>query len=310
MLRAASTLLLLLSPILAEENPAPAAAPPASTPAIKNADLVGTWHLDMAMGEAKVKGHTEYKADGTFQGRATLVVEEETTELTVKGTWKLDGQTLATTITESNNPDLLPVGEVSKDQILELNASTLRYRDEDGLVIRETREDPKAGPPAKSPGKPVPPEDIKAIHAAIAAMQRSFHEADYDGIVKGTHPSLIGQIGGEEKFRKSLENAVDMIQSGKIKIGDDQLDPPPAELHEAGDEWVCFVPKRNTIEFDGRKVRSQGFYVAVRKKADKEWKLLDGAGFRDNPEMLWTLLPALPQGVEIPPVKREIVAEE
>lgn len=262
----------------------------------------------MAMGEARVKGVTEYKADGTFQGSATVVVEEETTELTVKGTWKLDGKTLATTITESNNPDFLPVGEVSKDEILELTASTLRYRDEDGLVIRETREDPKAKPPAKSPGKPVPAEDIKAIQAAIAAMQRSFHEADYDGIVKGTHPRLIGQIGGEEKFRKSLENAVDMIQSGKIKIGDDQLDAP-AELHEAGDEWVCFVPKRNTIEFDGRTVRSQGFYVAARKKADKEWKLLDGAGFRDNPEMLWTLLPALPRGVEIPAVKRELGGE-
>jgi hypothetical protein len=69
------------------------------------------------------------------------------------------------------------------------------------------------------------------------------------------------------------------------------------------------VPKRSTIEADGRRVRSQGFYVAVRKKSEKEWKLLDGAGFRGNPEMLWTLLPELPRGVTIPAVEREVVEE-
>jgi hypothetical protein len=305
MLRALCLLLLLVSPIFAGELPT-AVKSPASAPKIESAALLGTWHLDMKTGGAGVKGITEYKADGTFQGRATFVLEDETTELSLKGAWKLDGKILITTITESNNPEFLPVGEVSKDEILELSASTLRYRDEDGLVIREVRNDPKANPPAKSPGKPVPPEEVKAINTAIAAMQRSFRSGDCDGIVNGTHPSLIGQIGGEEKFRKSIENAVSMMQSGKIQIGDDQLDAP-VELHEAADEWVCFVPKRNTIEFDGRTVRNQGFYVAVRKKPDKEWKLLDGAGFRNNPELLWTLLPALPRGVEIPTVKREVM---
>jgi hypothetical protein len=204
---------------------------------------------------------------------------------------------------------MMPVGEVSEDEILELSASTLRYLDEEGLEVTETRQKPKPGSKTKPAGKAVPPDDVKAIHAALAKMQRSFREGDYDGIVEATHPSLIAQAGGEEKFRASMENAVSMLQSGKIKVGDDQLGTP-SDLHEAADEWVCFVPKRNTIEVDGRKVRSQGFYVAVRKKSDSEWKFLDGAGMRNNPDMLWTLLPDLPRGVEIPPVKREVVPEE
>jgi hypothetical protein len=70
------------------------------------------------------------------------------------------------------------------------------------------------------------------------------------------------------------------------------------------------VPKRNITEVDGRTVRSQGFYVAVRKKSGKEWKLIEGAGFRKNPELLWKLLPDLPRGVEIPVVKHEVVEED
>jgi hypothetical protein len=311
MMRVFPTLLLLVLPAFAGEVP-PAAKPPevpqAAGPGIVNAALVGSWHLDMEVGGARVKGVTEYKAGGTLQSRVTVVVEDETIELTMKGTWKLDGAILTTTITESNHAEYLPVGEVSKDEILELTATTLRYRDEDGLVVREIRAEPAVEPPVKFRGVPVPPGAVEEIYAAIAKMERSFREADYEGIVQGTHPSLFKQAGGEEKFRKSLESAVSMLQSGKLKISEARLEIP-GELHNAGEEWVCFVPKRNTIEVDGRTVRSRGFFVAVKKKAEKEWKLLDGAGFRGNPEMLWTLLPELPREVAIPAVEREVVGE-
>jgi ketosteroid isomerase-like protein len=311
MFRMLPTLLLLVSPVLAEKEAQPVKpsdVPPAAAPAIAKEALAGSWHLDMEVGGVRVKGVTEYQDGGTFQSRATFVVEDETIELSLKGAWKLDGSILTTTITESSDPEFATVGEVSKDEILELTATTLRYRDEDGLVVRETRADPAGEPPAKVPGKPVPPEEVKAIHAAIDAMERSFREGDLMGIVKGTYPGLIVQAGGEAKFRESLERAVALLKSGEIKISDVQLDAP-AELHEAGEERVCFVPKRSTIEADGRRVRSQGFYVAVRKKTENEWKLLDGAGFRGNPEMLWTLLPELPRGVAIPAVEREVVEE-
>jgi hypothetical protein len=311
MLRVLPSLLLMVSPVLAEK-PAPPVkpsdTPPAAAPALVEEALVGIWHLDMEVGGVRVKGVTDYRPGGTFQSRASFVVDDETIELTLKGTWKLEGSTLTTTVTESSDPEFAAVGEVSKDEILELSATTLRRRDEEGFVVRETRADPGAKPPAKVPGKAVAPEDVKAIHAAIDALERSFREADLDGIVKGTYPGLIVQAGGEEKFRESLEGAVAMLKAGKIKISDMRLEAP-AELHEAGDERVGFVPKRSTIEVDGRKVRSRGFYVAVRKAAENEWKLLDGAGFRGNPELLWTLLPKLPREVAIPAVERELIVE-
>jgi hypothetical protein len=306
------TLVLLVFPVMAEDLPKPA-KPPAAQPAAKTAitkeALVGTWYLDMEVGGVRAQGATEYKADGTLQGRARFTTEDETTDLNVKGRWKLDGRTLTTTVTESSDPEMIPIGEVSKDEILELSASILRLRDEDGLVTMETRQKPKPGGQAKATGTAVPPDEVKVIHNAITKMQRCYREGDYDGIVAATHPSLIEQAGGEESFRKALEDAVAMLQSGKIKMGDDQLGAPSG-LHDAADEWVCFVPKRNIIEVDGRKIRSQGFYVAVKKKEDGAWRFLDGAGMRNNPEMLWTLLPDLPRGVEIPPVKREIVSED
>jgi hypothetical protein len=306
------TLLLLVLPVFAEDLPKPAKAPaarPATGAAITRESLVGTWYLDMELGGVRVQGATEYKADGTLQGRARFAMEDETIDLAVKGTWKLDGKTITTTVTQSSNPEMMPVGEVSKDEILELTASTLRYRDEEGQVVTETRQKPKPGGQAKSAGKPVAPDEVKAIHAALRKMQGGFREGDYEAIRGATHPSLIEQAGGEEKFRESTEKALSMLQSGKIKVGDDELGTPSG-LHEAGEDWVCFVPKRNVIEVDGRKVRSQGFYVAVKNKTDGSWKFLDGAGMRNDPEMLWTLLPDVPRGIELPPVKREIVSEK
>lgn len=307
MIRLFPTLLLLVSPILADEG-SPAANPKEVAPApgagvVKEA-LIGKWHLDTEVGGVRVKAVTEYKADGTFQSDATVVMDGETTKMAVKGTWKFDGTKLVTTVTDSDTPDLLPVGEVSKDEILELSETILSYRDEDGLVVRETR----AEAAAKAPGKPVPPEEVKVIHAAIAGMERSFREADYDGIVKGTYPGLIAKMGGEEKFRKTLEGAVAMMQSGKVKVGDSKLEAP-AELYEAGEEWVCFVPKRNTVEVEGQKVLSVGFFVAIRKKTEKEWTLLDGAGLRRSPEMLRALLPDLPGDLELPENRTEMLGE-
>lgn len=311
MIRLFPTLLLLVSPIVADEAAPPAnpkEAAPAAAPAMAKEALIGKWHLDTEVGGVRVKAVTEYKADGTFQSDATVVMDGESTEMAVKGTWKFDGNALVTTVTGSDTPDLLPVGEVSKDEILELSGTTLSYRDEDGLVVRETRAEAAAEVAAKVPGKPVPPEEVKAINAAITAMERSFREAGYDGIAKGTHPSLIAQMGGEEKFRKTLEGAVAIMQSGKVKVSDSKLEVP-AELYEAGEEWVCFVPKRNTVEVEGQTVLSVGFFVAIRKKEENEWKLLDGAGLRRNPEMLWTLLPELPRDVKLPENKTEMLGE-
>lgn len=311
MMRLLPSLLMFVFPVLADEVAPPAnpkEAAPAAAPAIVKEALIGKWHLDTEVGGVRVKAVTEYKADGAFQSDATVVMDGESTEMAVKGTWKFDGNALITTVTESDTPGLLPVGEVSKDEILELSETVLSYRDEDGLVVRETRAEAAAKAAAEIPGKPVPPEEVKAINAAITAMERSFREADYDGIAKGTHPSLIAKLGGEEKFRKSLESAVGMMRSGKVKISEAQLEVP-AELYEAGDEWVCFVPKRNTVEVEGQTVRSVGFFVAIRKKAEKEWKLLDGAGLRRNPEMLWALLPELPRDVKLPENKNEVLGE-
>lgn len=229
--------------------------------------------------------------------------------MTLNGTWQLDGSILTTTITNSSDPDFVANGEVSKDEILELTATTLRYRDEDGLVVRETHAGAVADAPAKVPGKPVPPGEVKAISAAIAEMERCFRETNYDGIVKGTYPGLISEMGDGEEFRKTLEGAVATMQPGKVKIGTAELEVP-AELHEAGEEWVCFVPKRNKVQVESQPILSVGFFVAIRKKAEKDWKLLDGAGLRRNPEMLWTLLPELPKVVKIPENKTGTLGEQ
>jgi ketosteroid isomerase-like protein len=305
MLRLLFFLPLFVSPVLAEGDRAPVdpeETPAASAPRIAKEALVGKWHLDTKLGGVAVTAVTDYKPDGTLESRAVLVIDGESIELSVKARWKFEGTTLVTTVTESSHPDFVEAGEVDEVEILELSPQVLRYRDEDGVELRETREPAAARPVLQ--GEALPADEVKAIHAAIGAMERAFREADYDAILKGTHPSLIARVGGEEEYREMLESAVAMIQSGEVKIGDAELDAP-AVMYRAGEERVCFVPKRNTVEAADRKMRNTGFFVAIRDKSGEDWRLLDGAGLRSNPGMLWLLLPELPRDLELPENKSE-----
>jgi hypothetical protein len=42
-------------------------------------------------------------------------------------------------VSKTNVPALLKVGEIIKDQILELNESLYKYKDEDGLIVTDIR---------------------------------------------------------------------------------------------------------------------------------------------------------------------------
>jgi len=47
--------------------------------------------------------------------------------------------------------------------------------------------------------------------------------------------------------------------------------------------------------------------IVIRRLGSKEWKYLDGAGLRKNPNYLSVLLPKLEQGIELPPNNVELL---
>lgn len=84
----------------------------------------------------------------------------------------------------------------------------------------------------------------------------------------------------------------------------------PAHSYACGQVILCFVPRISEIKMAGKKMRSIGFLIALRRVDQKEWLFLDGTGLRRNPGMLKLLLPDLPEDTPIPENRSEVIKEE
>lgn len=142
--------------------------------------------------------------------------------------------------------------------------------------------------------------EAEGLRAEIAAMAASFERGDAEALVAKTHPSLANLVGGQEAFAQSVRRAVEQLRETGIKFLSAEVGTP-TETYPAGSEEVCFVPRVSVMEVQGKKVKSTTFMVAVRYSATRDWKYLDGANLRQQPDLLYLLLPELERGIALPP---------
>jgi hypothetical protein len=162
--------------------------------------------------------------------------------------------------------------------------------------------------PAPGSAKDLSKEEVEAVKAEIDGMMSDFEEGDAKTLLDKTHDSIFELVGGREAFERGLLQGVKQIMESGIMFEESELGEP-TELHRAGDEELCFVPRTSVIVAGGRKIRSVGFLVAIRPVDGEPWKFLDGAGLRRKPELLWKLLPDLPKDIELPPNTQALVSE-
>jgi hypothetical protein len=141
--------------------------------------------------------------------------------------------------------------------------------------------------------------DAEKLRAEIASLTASVERGDPEPLIKKTHPSLHALMGGAENFEQVTRQAVTQIPQSGIKFLSSSVGTP-TKTYAAGDEEVCFVPKTAVMEVQGKKAKTTNFMIAIRPAKGGAWRYLDGAGLRDNPEVLYQLLPKLERGVELP----------
>lgn len=126
-------LLLLSSGVLAGRATGGEDPPKKLTDAEIRKLLVGKWAVEEGAGKGpKLKGMTHYKADGTFEGEATLEGGGKSLKITVSGTWKVMDGMIVDTVTKTSAPELIKKGHVSKDRVLSIDDKVLRYKTETG----------------------------------------------------------------------------------------------------------------------------------------------------------------------------------
>jgi len=134
----------------------------------------------------------------------------------------------------------------------------------------------------------------------VASITSEFESGDTTNLIAKTHSSLVSVMGGMENFKKAMESAVELIDQQGLEFIDAEVGLP-TQLYEAGSEEVAFVPRISTMVFQGQKIKSTGFMIAIRTKGLRDWSYLDGSGMRGNQSLLWELLPRLDKQVKLPP---------
>jgi hypothetical protein len=119
---------------------------PAQLPADAEATakLVGTWVIPKAYRNAALKGgETTFEAGGTFTSFALLKIKDQQVRIEVQGKWKVEKGVVIEQITKSSKEQMVPVGLITRDKILELTENTYLYRSEKGQERLNVRKSAK-----------------------------------------------------------------------------------------------------------------------------------------------------------------------
>lgn len=143
--------------------------------------------------------------------------------------------------------------------------------------------------------------EIAQLKAEIHAMYDAFERGDATPLIAKTHESIYELTGDREAFEKAARESVAQLSSAGIKFLSSQIGVP-TQTYAAGPEEVCFIPRISIMEMQGKRAKSTGYLIAVRKLGTQDWKYLDGAGLRANPELLYQLFPELQRGIDLPEV--------
>jgi hypothetical protein len=123
---------------IASEAPAKAKLPAAISEARIRSLLPGLWRADSESPPISVKATSNYLRNGTVIFVGHITGPGVDVKYRVKSKWLVEGDVLVSTIIESNRPDMLAVGSVERDRIVEIDGKHFTYLDSTGLRYTET----------------------------------------------------------------------------------------------------------------------------------------------------------------------------
>ena len=145
----------------------------------------------------------------------------------------------------------------------------------------------------------------------VNAMNVAFEKSDAESILAMTDTSLFEFSGGKEKLLSGVKQVMSKLNETGYIVEKSTTGKPTKTYvigAQADTRFVCFVPKEMIISIKGVRVRSVNYLVAIKRKTPgSQWLFLDSSGFTKKPELLWQLIPGLPQDVKLPPNSTELL---
>lgn len=95
--------------------------------------LVGNWTFNESNKDIKITGKQEFAKDGKFKAEATIAKGQETTTITISGTWTVKDGNVIETIAKSSLPDFVKAGTKITNTVISLDDSTYKFKSDQNV---------------------------------------------------------------------------------------------------------------------------------------------------------------------------------
>jgi hypothetical protein len=123
-----SLLLFMLIP----ETHAAISESPYNSDASFSAAIIGCWAANYSERILSMSGVTCYYEDGKAEMIAEANTGENNISISIKGTWQIANRKLISIVTETNQPHILPIGDISTDYIMSISTDKMILISDDG----------------------------------------------------------------------------------------------------------------------------------------------------------------------------------
>jgi hypothetical protein len=155
-----------------------------------------------------------------------------------------------------------------------------------------------AAEPATDPERP-----RKTLIEHAERMTQATLREDHATIAELTHPRVVSELGGKERFIERVAAITADMKSSGYAITGVRLSRP-ADLMEDEGIFYAIVPYDLSMTGpDGMKGESQSFFVGVSLDGGDSWKFVDGAAIAGDREKLKIVMKRFPDRLVLPPVQ-------
>ena len=143
-----------------------------------------------------------------------------------------------------------------------------------------------------------------SIKEQARKLTRAFMDEDFETLLDGTYPKVIGLSGGRAQVLATLKAGVAEGRAQGARVVSYEPGEPDA-IKRAGAKLLSVVPVEMKVDFPERTFTQKSFLLAVSADGGKVWKFIDGTQL--NQDLLKVLVPGAARVVTLPKAEEPVI---
>src|SRR5262245_35603046 len=119
------------------------------------------------------------------------------------------------------------------------------------------------------------------IKAQAEKCAKATVAGDFEGMVAGTHPSVVQMMGGKDKMIATLKESAENMKKEQTGIEAVTVGQPE-QLGKTDKLSYALVPQQLQMKMPGGKLLQDGWLLAVSEDQGKNWRFVDATNLTDE----------------------------